>query len=205
MEFLTEYFTFDRFIEFTGFFIGILYLYWEYKADNKMWFASIVMPIMSFWVYYRAGLYADFCMNIYYFVIAIYGYFRWTKNEHTKSGKQSVLKIRHIGYKTLALLSAIFILVYSAIFIWLNFFTDSNVPVFDAFTTALSIVAMWMLAQKYIEQWIAWILVDAVTTLLCVYKDRPFYAILYGIYTLVAVFGYIKWKRLMKEERFEKG
>lgn len=70
--------TLDRCLEITGFLIGLLYLYWEYHADPRMWFANIAMPTVSFWVYYRAGLYADFAMNCYYFVMAVYGYLAWT-------------------------------------------------------------------------------------------------------------------------------
>lgn len=73
METIPEFFTFDRCIELRVYH-RLLYLYWEYHADPKMWFANIAMPTLSFWVYYRAGLYADFAMNIYYFAIAIYGY-----------------------------------------------------------------------------------------------------------------------------------
>ena len=79
-------------------------------------------------------------------------------------------------------------------------FTDSNVPWLDSFTTALSIVGMWMLARKYVEQWWAWIGVDAVSTGLYIYKGLDFTAALYGLYTIIAIFGYFKWKKLMKKE-----
>jgi nicotinamide mononucleotide transporter len=80
-------------------------------------------------------------------------------------------------------------------------YTDSNVPWWDSFTTALSIVGMWMLARKWLEQWISWILVDAVSCGLYIYKGVYFYAGLYGLYTIIAIFGYLEWKRKMKETR----
>lgn len=205
METVVQFFTIDRTIEILGLLIGLLYLYWEYHADNRMWFANIAMPTLSFWVYYRAGLYADFAMNIYYFLIAIYGYVMWTRHRGTQNQKTAkkkpALRITHIPTKNLLLTLGVFAVLYIIIASWLIFWTDSTVPYLDAFTTALSIVAMWMLAHKYIEQWIAWIFVDAVTVGLCIYKDRPFYAILYACYTIIAFFGYAKWKRLMKEEK----
>ena len=76
-------------------------------------------------------------------------------------------------------------------------FTDSTVPYIDAFTTSLSIVAMWMLARKYVEQWLVWIVVDAVSAGLYFYKGIPFYGVLYAIYTAVAYFGYRRWLRQM--------
>ena len=163
-----------------------------------MWFANIAMPILSFWVYYRAGIYADFMLNIYYFIIAVYGYLCWKgfiKSRNVK--KNSTLQISHIPAKRLLFCFIIFGLIYSGIAYWLINFTDSTVSYWDALNTSLSIVAMWMLAKKYIEQWIAWIIVDIISVGLYFYKDRVFYGVLYTIYVVVAVFGYFKWKKLM--------
>lgn len=191
----------DRILEVLGFSVGLLYLWWEYHADPRLWIASIVMPSISMWIYLGKGLYADFAINIYYFIIAVYGYFAWTrkgpsdKKESVSSDKKS-LKIRHIGVRTLAGCTGVFLLLWVALYCALRFLTNSNVPLADAFTTSLSIVAMWMLARKYIEQWIAWIAVDAVCVGLYIYKDIYLYAILYAIYTAIAVIGYRKWMRL---------
>ena len=86
-------------------------------------------------------------------------------------------------------------------FIWwvLTNYTDSSVPLTDAFTTSLSIVALWALARKYAEQWLLWLVVDAVCCVLYVYKGIPFKAAIYGLYTAFAVFGYMKWLRMMRE------
>lgn len=188
--------TIDRLIEAFGFFVGLLYIWWEYHANPKMWWAGVVMPAISFWVYYRAGLYADFAMNMYYFIIAIYGWISWTRGGH----KGNRLPIRRIPVRVLGGCAAAFVAVYALIAYWLVEWTDSTVPYLDAFTTAMSIVATWMLARKYIEQWWAWVLVDAVCVGLYFYKERYFYAILYAIYTLIAVLGYRKWQRELTQE-----
>lgn len=73
-------------------------------------------------------------------------------------------------------------------------------PLADAFTTALSIVAMWMLARKFLEQWIAWIAVDAVCIGLYAYKGIYLYAVLYTIYTVIAIIGYRNWRRIMHRQ-----
>ena len=89
--------------------------------------------------------------------------------------------------------------------IWLILveFTDSNVPVADAFTTALSIVGLWMMAKKYAEQWLIWFVVDIVCSVLYFYKQIPFYGVLYGVYTVISLFGYRKWIRIMHENKTE--
>ena len=82
-------------------------------------------------------------------------------------------------------------------------FTDSPVPFGDSFTTALSIVAMWMLANKYIEQWGLWIVVNVVSCALYAWKGLYPTALLYVVYSIVPVFGYFKWKQLMLSEQKE--
>jgi nicotinamide mononucleotide transporter len=71
--------------------------------------------------------------------------------------------------------------------------------VLDSFTNALSIIGMWALARKYLEQWLFWMVVDIVCCVLYVQKDIPFKAGLYGLYVVIAVFGYLRWRRLTKE------
>ena len=190
----------DLILEILGFSVGVLYLWWEYHANSKLWFASIVMPTISMWIYLRKGIYADFAINIYYFLIAIYGYIVWTRkrNRHDEDvSKKEELPISHISKTRLVGCVAVFFALWIAFYCVLRFVTDSSVPVADSFTTALSIVAMWMLAQKYVEQWIAWIAVDAVCVGLYAYKGIYLYAVLYSVYTVIAFVGYRNWKRKM--------
>ncbi len=188
----------DKILEILGFSVGLLYLWWEYHADWRMWYASMVMPAISMWIYFSKGIYADFAINIYYLVIAIYGFIVWTKGHHRTSQPQnSTTPITNIPPRMLLACVAVFLALWVGLYLILNYLTDSTVPIPDAFTTALSIVGMWMLARKYLQQWIAWILVDAVCTCLYWYKGIPLYAILYAIYTIIAFFGYRKWLKLM--------
>lgn len=194
----------DKILEVLGFSVGLLYLWWEYHADSRLWFASIIMPAISMWIYLSKGIYADFAINIYYFVIAIYGYLVWTRSRHsggrTEHKKKGDLPITHIPHRNLMLCILAFLSLWALFYCTLRYLTDSTVPLADAFTTSLSIVAMWMLARKYLEQWLAWIAVDAVCVGLYVYKGIYLYAVLYAIYTLIAFVGYRKWCRLMARQ-----
>lgn len=195
----------DKVLEVLGFSIGLLYLWWEYHADSRLWLASIVMPFISMWIYFNKGIYADFAINIYYFVIAIYGYWLWTRHsgstESTEQKKKNERPISHIKPGALLLCITVFAALWIALYLGLKYVTDSTVPVADSFTTALSIVATWMLARKYLEQWLAWVAVDAVCVGLYIYKGIYLYAVLYFIYTIIAVVGYFNWIRLMKKQQ----
>ena len=201
----------DNILEILGFSVGLLYLWWEYHADSRLWYASIVMPAISMWVYLGKGLYADFAITIYYFVMSLYGWYVWTRARHkgtrihndspagadNDTGGKQDMPVTHIPPRYIAGCTAVFLAIWLALYLVLEYMTDSNVPAADAFTTALSITGAWMLARKYLEQWIVWILVDAVSSSLYVYKEIYFYAVLYGIYTIIAVLGYRKWRSMM--------
>ncbi|MDY3790395.1 nicotinamide riboside transporter PnuC [Bacteroides fluxus] len=203
-------------LEIAGTLIGILYLWLEYRASIYLWIAGIIMPAVYIFVYYDAGLYADFGINIYYLGAAIYGWTMWKYGSFLRrkilrkqvSGQQAEspeLPITRMPARYLLPLAAAFAVAFTGIAWILIRFTDSNVPWLDSFTTALSIVGMWMLARKYVEQWWAWIAVDAVSAGLYIYKGLDFTAALYALYTIIAIFGYFKWKRMMDSEvPFEK-
>ena len=189
-----------RFLDILGFVVGLVYLILEYKASIWLWLASIIMPAIDMVRYYKAGLYADFGMAVYYCLAGVYGYLSWKlfkrSSGDAKRGERPVTRYRksHILPSAAALL-----LLWFGIWWMLTHWTDSTVPVADAFTTALSIVALWALAQKYAEQWLLWLVVDAVCCVLYVRKGIPFKAAIYGIYTVVAVLGYRKWLRMIPE------
>ena len=189
-----------RFLDILGFVVGLVYLLLEYKASIWLWLASIIMPAIDMVLYYKAGLYADFGMAVYYCLAGVYGYLSWKlfkrSSGDAKRGERPVTRYRksHILPSAAALL-----LLWFGIWWMLTHLTDSTVPVADAFTTALSIVALWALAQKYAEQWLLWLVVDAVCCVLYVRKGIPFKAAIYGIYTVVAVLGYRKWLRMIPE------
>ena len=194
------------FLEIFGTLVGLVYLWLEYRASIYLWIAGVVMPAIYIFVYYKAGLYADFGINIYYLIAAVYGWFFWMWGHRKKKcrpadqptdGRSKALPIVHTPWKSYHPLTVVFIVAFIGIAWILIEYTDSNVPWLDSFTTALSIVGMWMLARKYIEQWFAWIIVDIVCCGLYIYKDLYFTSALYGLYSIIAIFGYFKWKKLM--------
>ena len=191
------------FLEILGVITGVIYLWLEYRASIYLWIAGIIMPAIYLSVYYNAGLYADFGINIYYLLIAIYGWVAW-KTGFTLFGNKEPKKelfISHAPRTAWIKVAAAFVVAMLLIAYILISHTDSTVPWSDSFTTALSIVGMWMLARKYIEQWWVWCVVDVASSALYIYKGLHFTAILYAVYAIIAIFGYFKWKKLMQNER----
>lgn len=190
------------YLEILGVITGIVYLWLEYRASIYLWIAGIIMPAIYLFVYYNAGLYADFGINIYYLAIALYGWVAW-KTGFTLFGQKEPkkeLRISHAPRAAWIKAAAAFVAALLLIAYVLIKYTDSTVPWSDSFTTALSIVGMWMLARKYVEQWWVWCVVDAACSTLYIYKGLYFTAALYAVYAIIAIFGYFKWKKLMQNE-----
>lgn len=178
--------------------VGLIYLYLEYNAKRGLWIAGVIMPAISLWLFYNKGLYADCAINLYYLVIAVYGYVVWSRK--SSSGQKPEVPITSVPGKVAAMLGGAFVAMWLFIAWVLASFTDSTVVWLDSFTTALSIVGLWMLARKYLQQWFVWLIVDAVYVWLYYHKGIYFSGTLYAFYTVMAVFGYVKWRRLMTEQ-----
>ena len=182
-------------LEVAGAVIGLVYLWLEYRASVWLWAAGIVMPAIYIFIYAKSGFYADMGINIYYLLAGIYGWAVWLRRG--ENGEE--LPISHTPRRLIAPLSLLGIACWGVILFILLRYTDSTVAFGDSFTTAASIVALYMLARKYAEQWVVWIVIDVVCCWLYISKGLYPTAILYGLYSLLAIFGYRKWLKLMNK------
>jgi nicotinamide mononucleotide transporter len=193
--------------------LGLAYILLEYRASLWMWVVGFAMQALGIVLYYQKGLYADCGMEFYYLSMTVYGYWKWVRgNQRDRSFYTSAdssdpqppnlggLEITHIPLRLLVRWSVIMAAVWALIYWLLVTYTNSNVPLADSFTTALSLIGIWALAHKYLEQWFIWIAVDVVTSILYFYKDIPFKASLYALYVIIAIFGYMKWRRMMTSD-----
>ncbi len=185
-------------LQIIGVVLGLLYLWLEYRADIRLWIVGLIMPVVHGILYYRAGLYADCSMQVYYILAGLYGWLVWRNAPRAK--KNTALHISHTPWRLLPALVGAYGLIHIAIYFVLVRFTDSNVPFWDSLTTALCIVAYWMLSRKYVEQWLVWLAVDVITVGLYLYKDIPLTAGLYALYSLLAVSGYLRWCRQLRSD-----
>lgn len=177
--------------------LGLIYITLEYRASIWLWSVGILMPVLDIFLYWQHGLYGDAGMACYYALAALYGLAIW-KFKKTREQKQP-LPIIHMPRRYYLPVVCCFFVAWGACYYILIRFTNSTVPLLDSFTNALSFVGMWALARKFIEQWWFWIVVDAVCCVLYVQKNIPFKAGLYGLYIIIAIAGYYKWKTLLKQ------
>lgn len=179
-------------LQIVGTLLGLLYLWLEYKANIWVWIVGAIMPMVHGMLYLQSGIYADAAMQLYYVAAGIYGLFVWLRGEK-RSEKR--VDIQHTPKQWIFSLVAVYIVLHISLYFLLTEFTDSRVPLFDSMSTALSIVAMWMLSRKLVEQWLVWLVVDMISVGLYLYKGIPITAMLYMLYCALAVAGYMRWRK----------
>ncbi len=191
----------DLIIEIIGAVIGLTYLFLEYKANVCLWPVGILMSLFYVVIFFHGKFYADAAVYLYYIGANTYGLLKWSRSRSkalTAEGSPAEeLVITHTPKREILPLAVVSLILWCVLFWVLKTFTDSTVPAGDAFTTALSIVAMWMLAQKYLEQWMVWIVVNIVSTILYFWKGLYPTGILFIVYVIVAVLGYFRWRKLL--------
>lgn len=183
------------YMEILGVCFSLLYLVLEIKQRKALWIVGFISSAFYVYIFFQAKFYADMGLNVYYLLASIYGWMVWGRKQTTTAGKQARPFVRLKLWPALVLLGVSGIL-FSGLSFVLKSYTDSPAPFGDALTTALSIVATWMLAHKIIEQWWVWLFVNILSAML--YSWRGLYptAFLFCCYAVASVIGYYSWKKM---------
>jgi nicotinamide mononucleotide transporter len=176
-------------LEATAVFFGLASVYYSMRENIRVFPTGIISTLIYVWICLKVGLYADMGINAYYFSMSIFGWYVWT---HPRPGKKAVPVTWMQGREVLEAL-ALFVVAYTLLYILLRFYTDSDVPYWDSFTTATAFVGMWLMARKKVENWIAWILTDLVSVPLYFYKGLILTSFQFLVFTVLAVLGLIAW------------
>lgn len=165
---------------------SILYVILASKENIWCWGAGAISALLYVYICFLAGLYAETGLQVFYLIMAFYGFYNWNKKEQYlqikewKSGKH--LFILFTG--------AIMSLIMGY---YLTNFSSAKMPITDSFTTVFSIIATYMVVKKILENWLYWIIINL--TLVYLYFSRGLHltSLLFIIYTVIAVIGYFSW------------
>lgn len=192
----------EQLLEYFGVLTGLLYLLLEIRQHRAMWVVGFLTSLVYVFVIFFSKIYADMGLNIYYVAISIYGFWQWTRKKAINEGKTNqstsaneAILYRNMTFPLFAGIALAILAIYALLYYILHNFTDSPIPAGDAFTTAVGIVATWMLARRIIEHWIFWIIVNCVSVYL--YYLRGLYPtmFLYICYAILAAVGLYTWKK----------
>jgi len=191
----------ENYIELLGAILGIIYVFFSIRQNILTWPVGLLTSVLYVWVFFDSKLYADMGLQMYYVAISIYGWYEWLRGN--SSNKSEPLKVSRLTGRLALILASVSFILFFLIWFILNNYTDSPVPFADSLATSLSIVATWMLARKILEHWLVWIFVDAFSIGLFWYKDLLPTVILFIVYTIMAVVGFIEWRKEIKVRDME--
>ncbi|MEE1964155.1 nicotinamide riboside transporter PnuC [Allomuricauda taeanensis] len=161
---------------------------------------GIIAILISIWVLYQSRLYADILLNLYYLVMSIYGWFYWKMGKQKQESPIAYATKKEHGIAIGIVLGCFVLMAY-----WLAGHTDSDVPYWDAVVCAFAWAGMWLMAKRKIENWIYLNISNLISVPLLIYKELYVYAGLTTFLFLVAISGYIKWKKILERKKQENG
>ena len=192
---MEEFFLQLTWLQGIGTLFGIVQVVLARQNNIHNYLFGIISIITGMWVLYQSALYADILLHLYYLVMSIYGWFYWKfgKQHHeapiTRSSTNEHLKALGIVLGCFVLMSY-----------WLSFHTDSDVPIWDAVVSAFAWAGMWLMAKRKLENWIYLNVSNIISIPLLIYKDLYIYAGMSVFLFVMGTSGYLKWRKLMKEE-----
>lgn len=189
MQYLSEHY-----IEIIGSGLSLIYLYLSIKQKISLWIFGFLCSALYIVVFFQSKFYADMSLQFYYLAVSVFGWISWRSGKQQSGKELPVKRIKKLQALVLMLITTFVFLLYYFI---LTRYTDSPLPLGDSLTTALSITATWMLARKLIEHWILWLIVDGLSAGLYFYKELYPTAILFVIYTMMALAGWLQWRKTL--------
>lgn len=170
---------------------GIVSVYLSSRQNILSWPTAIVNVSLFSVLFYRAGLYSDTGLQFVYLVLSIYGWYQW---KYGGAG-HTTLKVTRTSPRTWMILIAIGAITWVTLSTITSRLPGTSLPKLDSATTTISLIAQWMMTRKLLENWLLWVGVDIVYVGMFIYKDLHLTAFNYAVYLVIAVFGYISWKR----------
>jgi nicotinamide mononucleotide transporter len=197
----SEYPTLDIFLEIVAVIFGLLSV-WCAKKDN-IWVFPTGLISTSIFVYllWKWVLWGDMMINGYYFIMSIYGWYHWTRKE----GETVAFPISKTSpsEKRIAIILFIFTVAFVIlVYYFFDKFTTWYAYV-DTFITGIFFVGMWLMAKRKVENWIFWIIGDLISIPLYFAKGYTFTSFQYLVFTVVAIFGYLEWKKISNNAQTE--
>ncbi|HCY82787.1 MAG TPA: nicotinamide mononucleotide transporter [Xanthomarina gelatinilytica] len=192
------YETIDIVLEIIAVIFGFLSV-WCSKQNNILVFPTGMLSTSIFvYLLFKWSLLGDMLINAYYFIMSIYGWYVWTRKvDNTQLTPISLTnKKEKMASVWIFIATLLFVyIVYNSFNMWTTW-----VAYIDTITTGIFFVGMWLMAKRKVENWIFWILGDLISIPLYFYKGFTFTSLQYLGFTIIAIYGYISWKKLLSKE-----
>ena len=182
-------------IEIIAVLLALVYLVLAAHQNIWCWFAAAISSMLYIKICFDARLYIETGLQFFYFIMAIIGYYHWKKKIVHKEPQQEITNLTTKNW-------LLGILICSALSVLMAMFfqqhTKASLPWLDAPVTIFSIWATWLVIKKVLQNWLLWIAIDALAIYIYVQRHLNFTAMLYALYTMLAILGYYQWKKLQQ-------
>ncbi len=180
-----------------AFITSLLYTWLAAKENIWCWLFGGLGAGATLILCLQGLLYSEVILQIYYIVMAVYGWLRWSKSD--KDLKKPVLRMSYALHFKILILGGIGLFALGAFWkLW-----GAALPYLDATTTSFSILATWLIARKYLENWIYFIVIDAISIYLYSSRGLLLLSFLFVLYTFLAAYGYFQWKLIWKKQELK--
>ena len=180
-------------VEWLGVLSGIIYVILISFKKIGAWIFALISSAIYVYLCYISNLFLETGLQFFYVAMAIYGWLKWKKDQKENESLLIQWKLKH--HLINVVLSGLLTLTVGFIF---DKYTAQANPYTDAFSTIFSLVATFMVTKKVIENWIYWIIIDAVCIYLFASRGLYLTSLLFALYTTIAVVGYFKWRKIFK-------
>ena len=183
-------------LEIVAFVLAVAMVVCNIRVNPIGWPLAIVSSLLYFALFWNSKLYGDASLQVFFAVVAGWGWWQWLRGTQADG---SALKVRALGMQGRWLTLGVLAVAWPGIGLFLKTYTDTDVPWWDAFPTAASLVGQWLLGRKYVENWPTWIVVNGVSVALFAYKGLWLTVVLYLIFIAMSFIGWRAWQRLAVE------
>jgi len=187
-------------LEVVGFALGIVFIFLLISENIWCWFFGILQSILMCILMFSTKLYSEGFLYIFYVGIGIYGWYHWASKSKTPSKEDDVVIAKIKWWQDGLIVIGGIILSFGVFHLIKEMFDDAQRPLADAFTSAFSIIASYMEAQKWLSSWIFWIVINAVTVFLYLDRELKLLALQMVVYFLLSIFGFIQWHKKYKSQ-----
>lgn len=181
-------------LEIVAFVLALAMVVLNMRVNPVAWPLAIASSLLYFALFWNSRLYGDASLQIFFAIVALWGWWQWLRGTQADGG---ALRVRAMGRHGRLWLIAVLALAWPATGLFLKSFTNTDVPWWDAFPTAASVIGQWLLGRKYLENWLAWIVVNLVSVGLFAYKGLWLTTLLYSLFIAMSFIGWRAWRRLM--------
>ena len=194
----SDYSRVDIVLEFLAFWFGIISVIFAKKQNIFVYPTGIICTIITMYLMYKVNLLGHILVNLLYTIISLFGWWNWSRRENN----DLAVKVSRFSFIDLPKSFLIFFLIIALAYIAHDYFEtdfEGQIKELDIFTSGIFVTAMWLMANKKLENWILWIIGNIITIPLYLSSDKIILSIQYVIFTILAIQAYIQWKKSLSK------